>query len=126
MKRYIDRAKFYQKLIEFGYTLRLKPVKTYEGEEGTVRKANCDVDLTFDLMRYMSQYDEVVILSGDGDFAPILEYLTKKKKKVSVLARGNRTSKEIRKIAGDKFMDFTYLRQKLRQSKEKKLKEAPI
>ena len=56
--------------------------KLYKQENGNmVRKANCDVDLTFDMMRYMSQYSEAVVLSGDGDFAPILEYLKRKKKK---------------------------------------------
>src|SRR5258706_1657551 len=116
LERYIQRAKFYQKLAEFGYTLRIKPVKGFENDEVTIRKANCDVDLTFDLMRYLSQYSGLVVLSGDGDFAPILEYLKKKKKTITILARGNRTAKEIRQLAGDKFMDFTYLREQLRVS----------
>lgn len=107
--KYIQRIKFYQKLDEFGYNLRLKPTKVFRNGGRTVKKANCDVDLTFDLMRYMSQYSEIVILSGDGDFAPVLEYLRKKRKKVLVLARGNRTAKEIRQLAGDKFMDFAYI-----------------
>lgn len=117
LNRYIQIAKFYQKLAEIGYTLRIKPVKVFENDEITVRKANCDVDLTFDLMRYMSQYSSLVVLSGDGDFAPILEYLKKKKKNITILARGNRTAKEIRLIAGDNFVDFTKLKKNLRTDK---------
>lgn len=117
LQRYIQIAKFYQNLAEIGYTLRIKPVKVFENDEITVRKANCDVDLTFDLMRYMSQYSSLVVLSGDGDFAPILEYLKKKKKNVTIMARWNRTAKEIRKIADDKFIDFAQLKVSLRADK---------
>lgn len=94
----------------FGYVLRVKPTKIFVNSEGTTKKANCDVDLTFDLMRYMSQYTEAVILSGDGDFAPVLDYLMKKKKKIHVLARSERTAKEIRKLVGGDFMDFKTIR----------------
>jgi len=113
--RYIQRAKFYQKLQEFGYELIIKPVKIFGEGDNQTKKANCDVDLTFDLMRYMSQYRKLIILSGDGDFAPVLQYLKKKHKEVHVLARGNRTAKEMRQLAGGDFKDFTYLRKHLEQ-----------
>src|SRR3989338_4063166 len=58
-----------QKLDEFGYNLFLKPVKMYDQEDGmTRRKANCDADMTFHLMKEKDNFDRVVILSGDGDF----------------------------------------------------------
>ena len=120
IQRYIQIAKFYQNLVEIGYTLRIKPVKVFENDEITVRKANCDVDLTFDLMRYMSQYSSLIVLTGDGDFAPILEYLKKKKKNVTIMARWNRTAKEIRKIAGDQFIDFAQLKLSLRANRPPK------
>ena len=115
--RYIQRANFYKSLEELGFELIIKPVKLYGEGDAQVKKANCDVDLTFDLMRYMSQYKKVVIMSGDGDFAPVLLYLKKKHKEVHVLARGNRTAKEIRQLAGENFKDFTYLRKYLGASK---------
>ncbi|MEK7063856.1 MAG: NYN domain-containing protein [Patescibacteria group bacterium] len=120
VERYTQRVKFYKKLDLFGYRLRLKPTKIFRNGSTTVKKANCDVDLTFDLMRYMSQYSEIVMLSGDGDFAPVLEYLKNKRKKVHILARSERTAREIRVLAGDKFMDFKYLREQL------KIQKAPV
>jgi len=112
--RHIQRAKFYRKLKQFGYELKLKPVKIFTDDEGnTTKKANCDVDMTFDLMRLMGQYSEAVILSGDGDFAIVLNYLKSKKRKITILARGERTAKEIRQLAGSNFRDFTRLRTKL-------------
>ena len=85
----------------------------FYGGETLTKKANCDVDLTFDLMRLMSQYEKLVILSGDGDFAPVLKYLRLKGKEISILARSERTAREIKQLAGGDFADFTYLQNEL-------------
>lgn len=112
--RHLERAKFYRDLDKFGYDLRIKPTKVFKGAEGTTTtKANCDVDLTFDMMRYMSQYNEALVLSGDGDFAPIVEYLKSKHKKIHVLARSERTAREMRELAGDDFIDFKSIRKEI-------------
>ncbi len=113
--RHLQRVRFYRKLEAFGYELVLKPVKTYRQEDGTTRrKANCDVDLAFYLMREYEQCDCVLILSGDGDFLPVLRHVRSLGKTVRILARGNRAAKEIRQFAGDKFLDFTRLENRLR------------
>ena len=70
------------------------------------------------MMRYMSQYQEVVALTGDGDFAIVLQYLRRKRKHVHILARGERTARDIRRIAGKYFMDFNYLREILKFKKK--------
>ncbi len=109
LDRHLKQVRFYQKLEKFGYQLVLKPVKIYEDEDGNQkRKANCDVEMAFYLMRDKDLFDRVVVLSGDGDFLPVLKYIREVgKKEVLILARGPRTAKEIRQFAGDKFMDFT-------------------
>lgn len=117
--KHLERAKFYRDLDKFGYDLRIKPTKVFTSTEGTTTtKANCDVDLTFDMMRFMSQYNEAVVMSGDGDFAPILEYLKNKKKKIHVLARTERTAREMRELAGDDFVDFKSIRKEIEMGKE--------
>lgn len=117
--RHLQRARFYRKLEEFGYTLVLKPVKTYADDDGHLRrKANCDVDMAYYLMRERAGFDRALILSGDGDFLPVLKFLRSEGKEVLVLARGPRTAKEIRKFAGDKFLDFTRLQHKLAREEE--------
>lgn len=109
--RNIPKVKFYLKLEKFGYKLKLKPVKIYYDEEGKpTQKANCDVDMTFDMMRYMEQYRGLVALTGDGDFAPVLKYLKDCKREIIILARGERTAKEIRQLAGGNFKDFSRLK----------------
>jgi uncharacterized LabA/DUF88 family protein len=108
----IARIKFYLKLAQFGYLLQLKPVKIFHEADGKIsKKANCDVDMTFDLMRYIKDYSDVLVLSGDGDFAIVLKYLIQLGKKITVLARGERTAREIRQLAGKNFRDFNYLRE---------------
>ena len=114
--RHLARIRFYKKLCKFGYRLFLKPVKLYTQDDGsTKRKANVDVDMTFHLMKEEDEFDRVVILSGDGDFLPVLKYLQEEKgREVIILARGERTAKEIRQFAGSNFRDFEYLRELLK------------
>lgn len=117
--RHLDRIRFYKKLEGFGYLLFLKPVKLYEQEDGaTKRKANCDVDMAFHLMREKENYDRVLVLSGDGDFLPVLKHLREIGKEIIILGRGERTAKEIKQFAGDKFRDFEYLKRKINYEKK--------
>lgn len=108
--RDIQRVRFYLKLKQFGYNLFLKPVKMYEQEDGTTkRKANCDVDMAFHLMKEKDYFERIIVLSGDGDFLPVLKYLKENKKEIIILARAGRTAKEIKQFAGGNFRDFTKL-----------------
>ena len=75
--------------------------------------------MTFDLMRLMEKYSGAVILSGDGDFVPVLSYLRHKGRKITILARAERTAKEIKQLAGSDFRDFHYLRERLKYEPEK-------
>lgn len=114
LDRHVRRVRFYQKLETFGYDLILKPVKTYVDDAGTARrKANCDVDMTFHLMRDRDQFDEVIVLSGDGDFLPVLKFLRAENRLVRIMARGPRTAREIKQFVGDKFLDFARLQHRL-------------
>jgi len=119
VSRHLQRVRFYLKLQNFGYKLHLKPVKLYDQDDGTTkRKANCDVDMAFYLMKERDNFDRVIVLSGDGDFLPVLKYLKEERKEVIILARGPRAAKQIRQFAGSNFRDFEYL--KFRLTMEKK------
>jgi uncharacterized LabA/DUF88 family protein len=117
LDRHLKRVRFYIKLEEFGFKLILKPVKTYYDEDGNPkRKANCDVDMAFSLMRDKRAFDRVMILSGDGDFLPVLKHLKENKKDVLILARSERTASEIKRFAEGRFLDFEYLRERLKRT----------
>ncbi|MBI3305742.1 ORF6N domain-containing protein [Candidatus Nomurabacteria bacterium] len=129
LDRHLKQVHFYQKLEKFGFRLVLKPVKMYEDEEGNQkRKANCDVEMAFYLMRDQNAFERVVILSGDGDFLPVLKHLRNiAKKEVFVLSRASRTAKEIRRFAGNKFINLASNNMKAKFERiESKKQEAPI
>lgn len=122
ISRHYNRVCFYQKLKSFGYTLILKPVKTYyDANDNPIRKANCDVDMTLAMTTEKDSFDRAIMLSGDGDFLPALKYLRQNDKEVLVLARGPRTAKEIKRFAGSQFLDFEYLRTHLEFEEKEKI-----
>lgn len=117
ISRHLKRVRFYQKLNNFGYKLYLKPVKLYDQEDGTTkRKANCDVDMAFHMMKEKGNFNKAVILSGDGDFLPVLKYLKAESKDMIILARSERTAKEIKQFGGSNFRDFQYLRELIKRA----------
>ena len=67
--------------------------------------------MAFYLIKEKDNFDTSVVLSGDGDFLPVLKYLKNLDKNVIILGRGKRTAKEIKKFAGSNFRDFEYLRE---------------
>lgn len=113
VERHLQRVRFYRRLESFGYKLHLKPVKIYWDNDTPRKKANVDVDMTYMMMREMSKFDRAVILSGDGDFLPVLRYMREQGKEVFVLSRSQRTAKEIKRFAGGEFRDFVRLRREL-------------
>ena len=58
--------------------------KTENGEKKPV-KGNVDADLVLWTMKEMKNYDKAVIVSGDGDFYSLIEYLEKENKLLKVL-----------------------------------------
>lgn len=58
--------------------------KKDEDEKKT--KGNVDADLVLWAMKEMKHYDKAVIVSGDGDFYSLVEYLDQEKKLLKILA----------------------------------------
>ena len=115
------QAEFYEILKKVGFCLVLKPVKIYRQLDGsTVRKANCDVDLTFYAMRDKEKFKRIIFFSGDGDFEVLLKYFTEEGKKVVVFANARRTAKEIKRLKSIQFNDLGVLRGALELLKNRK------
>ena len=60
-------------------------------------------------MKEKENFDRAIILSGDGDFLPVLKHIRENKKEVIILARGPRAAREIKQFAGSNFRDFVRL-----------------
>jgi len=110
------KEKFLKKLENFGYVLRVKEIKKF----GNKSKANCDVDLTMDMLLMMREYKRAIVLTGDGDFAPLLSYLISKKKTIIIISSPKRTARELKMIVKDQHIDFGSLRYLLELKKDKK------
>lgn len=76
----IERAddkqrKFQDALRHIGFTVKLKPF--IQRSDGT-SKGDWDVGITIDMLEYAGNVDEVILLSGDGDFAMLLLHIKHK------------------------------------------------
>jgi len=72
----------YTSLQSCGYVLVFKP--TLKGKEGKI-KGNCDADLVLQAMIDINEYQQAVIVTGDGDFYSLVNYLRKQNKLRCVL-----------------------------------------
>lgn len=72
-----SNQQLYASLQSYGYILIFKP--TMKLSTGEV-KGNVDSELVLNAMIEISNYDKAVIVSGDGDYACLAEYLLKQNK----------------------------------------------
>ncbi|MBI5220380.1 MAG: NYN domain-containing protein [Candidatus Liptonbacteria bacterium] len=103
---------FHNKLRLFGYELVVKPVKEYLGAEGAVvrKKANADVDLTFEAMLYWNEYDRAIFLTGDGDFYRLIAHCLIHKDTTWLMGNARRTAKELKVLFGARFTNLDSIR----------------
>ncbi|MFA4880989.1 MAG: NYN domain-containing protein [Candidatus Doudnabacteria bacterium] len=66
----------YTYLQKAGYIVIFKPTLIYKDKEGKEQaKGNVDADLVLHTMIEYPNYDKAIIISGDGDFYCLIEYL---------------------------------------------------
>jgi len=108
----------YTALQKFGYIVIFKPTLTYEKDGETHTKGNVDADLVLHTMIEYQNYSKAIIVSGDGDFHCLIEYLQDNDKLLKVIAPNwNRYSSLLRKfIKNMVFMNL--LREKLQYTKK--------
>jgi uncharacterized LabA/DUF88 family protein len=96
-------AAFFDALRDAGLELRQKDLQVYAGGS---KKADWDVGLAVDAIRLASSIDVVILVTGDGDFVPLVEYLKQGMgRQVEVVAFGRATSGKLREVA-DRFLDL--------------------
>lgn len=89
-----ENEEMYQQLHDAGYAVVLKPTfdmtrprpEGDEKDEERHTKGNIDADLVLWAMKDLSNYDKAVIVSGDGDFYTLVEYLEEKGRLLKLLA----------------------------------------
>lgn len=89
---YVEENKpLYEYLKHSGYICVFKKVIEYKDKD-IVTKGNIDADLVLHTMIEFPHYDKAIIVSGDGDFYPLIEYLDKKNKLLKVITPNKRYS----------------------------------
>ena len=96
-----EEKPFFDVLSRLGIETKIKDLQVYSG----FKKADWDVGITVDAIKISPLLDVVIILSGDGDFVPLVEYLKNLGKQVEVVAFGKSTSSKL-KEAADNFFDI--------------------
>ncbi|MEK8088854.1 NYN domain-containing protein [Thermithiobacillus plumbiphilus] len=88
---YAERIEGYQRAVrDSGWKVIVKPVHWYFNEDGTwTSKANADLDLAVDVMLQSDRLDQVLLVTGDGDFLQVVKALQNKGCRVEVLAFKN-------------------------------------
>lgn len=110
------QERFFQMLIDRGYTLRTKPVKYIRTLKGTVLKGNLDVELTLDMSQQVDKYDTAVLFSGDSDFTELAQFVKSKGKRIVVFSTRGHIAKELIQTA-DKYIPFEFVRKVLERKK---------
>lgn len=84
--------KFVDALALIGYRVITKPIR--ELPDGTI-KANMDMEMAMEILGQSPHLDEVVLVSGDGDFVPLINYLVQQGKYTVVIGPESYTAREL-------------------------------
>jgi uncharacterized LabA/DUF88 family protein len=103
----IEKQKTVEPLWERGFDIVTKPVKVFA--DGS-RKADLDLTLTIDIVRRIETIDVLVLVSGDGDYVPLVDYVREKGVRVEVYSFVESLAKELR-IAADQWYDLHTLKE---------------
>lgn len=108
-----QQQKFLEMLKINGYIVKTKEIKRIRVAKGIYEwKGDFDVELTIDAIDNIQKFDTVVLLSGDSDFAPIVERIKENGKKVVVMSSKYHVSRELIKLA-DKYINLKKLRDRI-------------
>ncbi|MEK7621780.1 MAG: NYN domain-containing protein [Patescibacteria group bacterium] len=87
---------FLKKLEKLGYIVKSKEVKRIKISENNYEwKGNLDVELTIGVLANLDNFDTLILMSGDSDFAPLLDEVKAHKKRVIVMSTKGHVSKEL-------------------------------
>lgn len=87
---------FIKKLEQFGYIVKAKEVKRIKISKSSYEwKGNLDVELTIDVLGNINNFDTLILMSGDSDFAPLLDAIKAQYKRVLVISTKGHIAKEL-------------------------------
>ncbi len=104
-----EEQPFFEALYNLGIETREKDLQIFASG---LKKADWDVGLTVDAIRLAPTLDAIVIVSGDGDYLPLVDYLQKSSgKQVEIVSFRETTSSRLIEAADD-FIDLSLEKEK--------------
>lgn len=98
-----EEQAFVEALTKSGIEVRLKDLQIFPGG---MKKGDWDVGIAVDAIAMSNKLDTIVLVTGDGDFAPLVQYLkTISGCQVEVIGFGRSTSGHLKEMADD-FVDL--------------------
>jgi uncharacterized LabA/DUF88 family protein len=102
-------APFLEALENSGYEVKKKDLQIFAGG---AKKADWDVGIAMDAVRFSKSMDVIVLVSGDGDYVPLVEYIQNTNGcRVEVIAFKESTSAKLIDRA-DEFLDLSSQKRK--------------
>lgn len=87
-----EEGPFFEALNKAGFEVKSKDIQLFPGG---VKKGDWDVGIVTDMIRMGPRLDVMVLVSGDGDYIPALEYLRNQGHLTEVIAFGKSTSAKL-------------------------------
>lgn len=104
-----DETTFFEALTKTGIETKTKDLQVFYGGQ---KKADWDVGIAVDAIRMAPKLDTIILVTGDGDFAPLVEYLKfNEGVQVEVVSFGQSTSSKLKEVT-DAFLDLSLEPQK--------------
>jgi uncharacterized LabA/DUF88 family protein len=104
-----EESAFFDALAKIGIETKTKNLQVFAGG---AKKADWDVGLAIDAVAAAPKLDSVIIVSGDGDFAPLVQYLKVAFGcQVEIVSFGKSSSAKLLEVADD-FIDLDKDRKK--------------
>lgn len=103
-----EEAPFFEALQKAGIETKEKELMEYLSGQ---KKADWDVGLTVDVIRMLDMLDVIVLVSGDGDYLPLVEYVKNRGRIVEVMAFRETTSTRLVE-ASDHYTNLSESRKK--------------
>jgi len=98
-----EEKNFFEALSKIGYEVKSKDLQTFVGG---AKKGDWDVGIAMDMIELGNKLDTAVLVSGDGDFLPLLQHMSRAMGcRVEVLAFGKTSAGKIKDYA-DLFVDL--------------------
>jgi uncharacterized LabA/DUF88 family protein len=98
-----EESVFHDALKKIGIEVKQKNLQVFQGG---AKKGDWDIGIAMDAVRLSPKVDTVVLVSGDGDFKDLIQYLKSHGCRAEVIGFGKTTSKHLLEVCDD-YLDLS-------------------